>query len=149
MLVTAVGCGPRYGYIHSRPPRKPRKREGRIDILVALPVSLPQSVAVMDVIGGVHRDVYWHANATRGNGKGLQLIAAWHQLRSGMDSVEGQLVDWLDRVDAVLTTGSSAALEAVAAGVPVIVVGSPNELTFNPLEWFKDESFVRALIPLT
>jgi hypothetical protein len=141
LLLTRVGCGPRYAYLDTQSPREPRKRQGPIEALIALPSSLAQSVAIMDLIREVQLTVNWHVKCHPDYDQSDLVGALDQPLPSAIELVDGRLVAWLDRVDVVVTTGSGSALEAVAAGVPVIVVGSPNELTFNPLDWFTHESF--------
>jgi hypothetical protein len=140
-LATVVGCGPRYAYLHTRPPRAAPNTQERIEALVALPVSLSQAVATMDLILGSRHNVLWLVKCHPDYRQSALTAALGKPLPSGMQLVDGHISEWMGRVDLVVTTASGIALEAAAAGVPVIVVGSPNELTFNPLEWFKHDEW--------
>jgi hypothetical protein len=46
----------------------------------------------------------------------------------------GACVDWLTRAALILTAGSGVALEAIVAGVPVVIAGRKAGLEVNPLE---------------
>lgn len=53
---------------------------------------------------------------------------------SAVEWADGMLADLLPLARCVVTAGSSAAVEAVCAGVPVVLVGRSAGLDFNPLE---------------
>jgi hypothetical protein len=112
----------------------------RLEALVALPAALSQAVAMMDVILGARQSVTWFLKCHPHYPPSAFLTALDRQLAKDMTLVDGHIADWMNRVDIVITTASGTALEAAAAGIPVVVLGSPNELTFNPLEWFDDEA---------
>jgi len=59
-------------------------------------------------------------------------------LPSHMVRVAGVMGDWLPQAACAITGGSTAALEAALAGVPVIVVGRETDFDFNPLAWFEE-----------
>ena len=47
--------------------------------------------------------------------------------------VEGEFLDHLSRARLFCTNGSSTAMQALAAGVPVLLLGSRQSITLNPI----------------
>lgn len=88
-----------------------------------------------------------------GNVKGLQVIFKPHpmsspeallrtarlkELPSQFKFVRGAMGEWLARAHVVVAMTSSTIYEALAAGLPVIVVGREAALDLNPLAWYPD-----------
>jgi hypothetical protein len=66
-----------------------------------------------------------------------QLAAAGASpLPAGFELVEGPMGPWLANARVVVASASSTLLEAVAAGVPVVVVGRDAAIDLNPLDWY-------------
>ena len=134
---TEPWCALRYQYLHAMRPAThavPAR-----NVLVALPIAVPASLELLRVVEPVrrrHPEIHWsvkfHPNSNVRNQPAILAIT------SGYEVAEGPLADWLSRADAMLTTGSGTALEAVAAGLPVLLVGSQTQLTLDPLAWFED-----------
>jgi len=60
-------------------------------------------------------------------------------LPSGMEWVSGTFQDWLAKVDCIVATGSATIMEAVASGVPIVIVGRECGLDMNPLGWWVNQ----------
>src|SRR5262249_38207607 len=58
-------------------------------------------------------------------------------LPEGFEIATGSMGALLAQAKVVVSTASSTLLEAVAAGVPVVVVGRDAALDLNPLEWYE------------
>jgi hypothetical protein len=50
--------------------------------------------------------------------------------------VEGKMSEWIFKVKLMVSLGSGSIYEALAAGVPVLVVGREHALNFNPLDFY-------------
>jgi hypothetical protein len=57
--------------------------------------------------------------------------------------IEGSMDLWLSKSRVLVSAASATALEALAAGVPPVIVGSDTALDLNPLDWF-DMDYARA-----
>ncbi len=67
------------------------------------------------------------------------LVAAGVDALPGhFEVVGGGMGEWIDRAGVVVSLGSSALYESLAAGVEVIVVGRDAALDLNPLAWHPD-----------
>jgi len=60
-------------------------------------------------------------------------------LPSGMEWVNGKFQYWLSKVDCIVATGSATIMEAVASGIPVVIVGRECGLDMNPLGWWVNQ----------
>jgi len=58
-------------------------------------------------------------------------------LPEGVRWCEGSMSDWLGKAICVLSLGSGTLVEAVCAGVPIVVLGMEGGLEFNPLGWWE------------
>lgn len=77
--------------------------------------------------------------------------ASLRELPPSFEFVSGGMGEWLAQARVVLGVGSSSIHEALAAGVPVLVVGRQASLDLNPLAWhpnlgrvFSDAAEIRA-----
>jgi hypothetical protein len=52
--------------------------------------------------------------------------------------VDGAMDDWLAEARVMLSSGSAVLYEAVAAGIPAVVVGREGGLNLNPLAWLPE-----------
>lgn len=111
-------------------------------VLVPLPLMLEDAVELLIKVA--------HAF---GNVKDLQVILKSHpmssleallrtarlkELPSYFKFVRGAMGEWLAKAHVVVAMSSSTIYEALAAGLPVIVVGHETALDLNPLAWYPD-----------
>ena len=134
---TEPWCALRYQYLHAMRPAT--HAVPAHNVLVALPIAVSASMELLRIVEPVrrrHPEINWfvkfHPNSNVRNQPAILAMASAYQV------AEGPLADWLSRADAMLTAGSGTALEAVAAGLPVLLVGSQTQLTLDPLAWFED-----------
>ena len=149
-LVAVEGCGLRYDYlwrIEKKQGRLPSARKQSLDALVALPIELSRALDALHCMIPlfVHRcSVSWYIKAHPGLPAEDLELAVGPQAASRVTFVEGSLVDWLAKVDVLITANSGTALEAAAVGLPVIQIGSPTSLNYDPLHWFSDSIGVKC-----
>jgi hypothetical protein len=68
------------------------------------------------------------------------------RLPDGVQWCEGPMQQWLGRTICLLSLGSGTLVEAVSAGVPIVILGLEGGLEFNPLGWWeKDEPMFSAV----
>lgn len=137
-----VGCGLRYGYLWNQSTRADHRiHADRAGVLVTLPNPLAQGLALLDLVLPVsleRPDMTWYVKPHPDYSIEALRRAAGPRRLDHVVLIEGALSEWLEEADLVVSACTGAALEAVAAGMPVVLVGSPTALDFNPLAWFDD-----------
>lgn len=140
-LRTLVGCGLRYGYLwkHAAPPRS--ARADFFEVLVLLPVSLAQALEMLEIVAplaAARAATAWWVKPHPDYPADLVRNALPAGSREKLTFVDGAPLDWIRRAACVVTSGSGAALEAVALGVPVVRLGSRAALNLDPLAWHEE-----------
>jgi hypothetical protein len=119
--------------------------ERRKKVLVAMPIGVPASVEILTHLLSLQ------STLTR---LGLQIWLKHHPmtapekimdgidqkvLPSGWEWAEKPLGNYLSQVGLVIGNGTSALIDAVAAGIPIITLGRELGLSFNTLAWWGNE----------
>ena len=143
----------RYSYIHHSPPAI----AGVVDtLLVVLTHSVEESMAILDCIAplcwekgtGISRFVVKTHQA-------MNLTLFWRKVEQRLTASEINIVEWSDiklsellpNAKAVVTSGSSAAVEAICRGIPVVLIGRHAGLNFNPLMAIDSRMWAIAYTP--
>jgi hypothetical protein len=128
---------PRLDYLHGRASPAPRRPGSRLLVMTAKKPGFTQDQA--DLIERSLRDVRNHLTGRRDvetiwriTGQLAEELGVPNELRS-VGSEE--LVTILERVDAVITTPSTAMLEAMLVGRPVAALDYHNAPRFTPTAW--------------
>lgn len=136
-LQVVAGCALRYAFLWQTPlARGARGEDPACRIVVALPL-LPRIAAqVLDLLQVVMRrrpEILWSVRPHPDHDRAVVRTWLAPDLRDRVRMMDGP--DRLAATDVLVTSASAIALEAVAAGVPVIQIGSATELNFDPLAW--------------
>lgn len=138
-----AGCALRYEYLWQSKgqPYLLKKGETEDNVLVALPL-------VVNVCADIISKTALAVNEL----KNTKFFFKPHPMLSpavivklidncGLDGnyeiVQGSMDEYLCKATVMVTSGSTAALESLALGVPVVIIGSETLLDFNPLDWFE------------
>jgi hypothetical protein len=140
------GCALRYQHLLEGPSQiQHQPHSGQI--LVALPL---QEVSVVNLLQRLA--------LTSQTMKSTKFLLKPHPMSSSLDFdgicrqagwaanytvVSGEMRDWLPKTDVVISSGSAAILEAIAAGIATVVVGNEFGLDMNPLDWI-DHELIKA-----
>jgi hypothetical protein len=136
--------GPALRYAHLREPMSDEAApiDDQSRILVPLPLVLDSAVELLTKVvsalkplRNVQTMVKPHPMSSR---EALLTAANLQQLPSKVDFVTGGMGELLRQSKLVIALSSSTVHEALAAGVPVIVVGREAGLDLNPLGWYDD-----------
>jgi hypothetical protein len=141
-------AGPAFRFAHVWKDHGLKTPSQRPTILGALPISISGSLEIL----GLLRDA-----ALPGELKGARVLLKAHPaldvsaVKAGFgaawpESYEfftGDFAGALEQADIMLSSASSACLEALSRGVPVIVAGAQRELTENPIPPWVDPSIWR------
>jgi hypothetical protein len=65
----------------------------------------------------------------------VELLMERYRTCPNVSVVKGPLENWLKQAEIVISEGSSSLVEAFAAGIPVMIIGSETVLNLNPLDW--------------
>jgi len=139
----------RYSHIH-RPYPAPSQCE---TLLVLLTHSLEESMVILDCVTPLVRDK--EAGVSRFVVKThptMNLALFQQKVKRRFPALEINIVEWtnvelselLPTAKVVVTSGSSAALEAICRGVPVVLIGRQAGLNFNPLIWVDSKMWTVA-----
>lgn len=140
-LATVVACGLRYDYLNEDlPASAPGFALGGTQVLFALPITMSEGAALLSIASEVLRrrptfSVYIRAHPDHSLDELTRLNGS--VLPPGLQPASGPLPAWLAKVDVLVTSGSGTALEAVAAGRDVVLVGGQTIFTLDPLAWFE------------
>jgi hypothetical protein len=139
---TIVGPALRYAHLWRLMSAGSSNGHNRSGILVPLPLVLDSAVelltkvlSALDPLENVRIKFKVHPMST----PRLVLAAAKrHELPSNAEFVQGGMETLLRECELVIALSTSTVHEALAAGVPVIVVGRETALDLNPLAWSGD-----------
>ena len=141
-LATVVGCGLRYDYLwQSSNNGASRAAESPLTVLVLLPTSASTAVEILDVIAPlvVRRSATrWYVKAHPDSRIEEIRAAIPADVMRRLTFVEESTRECLQAADVVVTSGSGTALEAVASGIPVLLIGSATALNLDALAWLDD-----------
>lgn len=129
----------RYSYLY----QSPHVIEKADTILVLLPHSAEESMCILNCVaplcqkeeaGGTRFIVKTHPD--------MNLALFRKKVEQQFPAFRNNAIEWTDQklsmllptAKAVVTSGSSAAVEAVCQGIPVVLIGRQAGLNFNPLE---------------
>lgn len=122
--------------------RKVRSDAGWFTILVALPLMRSESDEIMETVAASAADLPRAANGARWRVRVKSHPAAVARtLRdtgaraaaTGFEVVDGDFDDLLGDCDVLVSSASTVCVEALACGVPVIVLGNSRGITLNPI----------------
>ncbi len=135
--------GPALRYAHLAG-AAPRNGEERACVLVALPLELGSAVELLSKVLAGLGDATDLAVKVKPHPM-MSLPDLMHHCRvdrmpDHFEFVDGSMDTWLARARLIISSGSAVLYEAVAAGVPAIVVGREGGLNLNPLAGLPDPS---------
>ena len=121
-----------------------RPTSDKITILVSLPIALKESCEILHLINdsvqlGNFNNINFHVkpHPTLRIGKIMGSFDSWP---GEFTIVSGSFKDRLQESGIVISNTSSTCLEALAMGIPVIIIGSQSGITQNPIpERFKED----------
>ncbi len=129
----------RYAALHREAP--PQRHGAVPTVLIALPLMEREARDLMQTVAAVADEL----GATAGNRLRMLLrahpstaprrLAALASLarQSALEWSTGGFDELLDQADVLVSIASTACVQAVARGIPVVVVGDSRGLTFNPI----------------
>ena len=131
-----VGIAPAFRFAGLWRERPQRADDGEFSVLVALPLMPHERREVLGCIaeatvdlgparGGLE-DRNWRVRV-----KGHP--ASVSSLPPGLEAVEGDFDELMGHSDVVVSSASSVCVQALAHGVPVVVLGSTRSITLNPI----------------
>lgn len=140
-----VGAALRYRHLWSRPPAAGARGD---DILVTLPLELQAGAELLVKV----LQAFTECDVPRVLLKPHPMASAARLFREARVSalprhfevVGGSMAESLPRAGVLLSLASSSLHEALAAGVPVVVVGRDAALDLNPLAWYPELAPVTA-----
>lgn len=120
---------------------KAGSESGEFRILVALPLMQDESSDVMEAAKSATAgltlpdDVTWRIRVKPHPATSRRLLTALKKeaLDARFDFVSGNVDEMLDDADALISNASSVCVQALARGVPVVVVGNRRGVTLNPI----------------
>ena len=137
-----VGPALRYGHLWQKFGKENSRSHEPGLILIPLPLVLDNAVELLTKVIRVFENLESlrirlkpHPMSLR---ESIFRAAQIKELPSHFEFVSGEMDEWLERAQLVIGLGSSTVYEALAAGVPVIVVARETALNFNPLAWYLD-----------
>lgn len=125
----------RFAHLHKERSMESAESDHSLRVLVALPFSDQEARRMLDLVGRAKSRLFkstvfgvkFHPTTERTSC--LRSLAE----KKGIHSVAGRFDKLLQQSGVLVSTASSVCMEAIAQGVPVIVVGNPHGLTFNPI----------------
>jgi len=137
-----VGPALRYAHLWQRAETDVVKPDGRACILVPFSLVLHEAVELLIKV----IDAFGHLNDLQvmlkphpmSSSEALLRAARLKELPLHFEFIGGGMGKWLAQADIVIAMGSSTIYEALAAALPVIVVGCETALNRNPLAWYTD-----------
>ena len=111
--------------------------ESEHSVLIALPITLKDSMEILQAVmpfcersgNGVRFRVKAHPSVSK-EAIEQRLGAA---LPAAMEFVEGDFNTWVERSHVLVGNSSSTCVEALAKGIPVVIIGSRSGITQNPV----------------
>lgn len=148
-----IGCALRYEYLSSNniplAAKGERESKKRLGILVALPLQPDGALEVISKLSNTvtnRRDMSFfvkpHPMMKQSFVSEAIEKAKWSD---NFEIVEGSMDKWLSNSAVLISSASATTLEAIIAGIPVVIVGSGCTLDLNPLDWF-DMEYARPFI---
>ncbi len=136
--------------------RKPIEKPHPYTILIALTSMLGPRNEVLSVVHGCLQTGL-HLPQTSPNPQGVRFAVKLHPINTpeqvrrefpgtwpdALEFVTGNFQDCLDQADVLVSSGSSVSMEALAQGVPSVVVGSQSGLSYIPIPDEVDEGLWR------
>ncbi len=111
---------------------------GTSSVLIALPITLRDSVEILRVVlpfcasaASSHLRFRIKAHPSISTDAILQSLGV--PLPPGMEFVDGDFNNWVERSHVLIGNSSSTCVEALAKGVPVVIIGSLSGITQNPV----------------
>lgn len=132
-----VVTGPalRYAHLWDEHPAAGRERA----VLVPLPLegsaAAELAFKVVAAFGDVQDVAVWLKPHPMFGREALLRALGVAELPPSFELVAGGMAEWLGRAGALVALASTTLFEAVAAGVPLVVVGRESALDLNPLGW--------------
>jgi hypothetical protein len=125
----------RFSHLHTEQAYPSEEEVSEFSILIALPFSEEETRRIMSIAhtvganlpGDIVFEIKTHptaANSPISNGKNPD---------SRMRIVTDNFSTLIQHTDLLISAASSVCMETIAKGIPAIVVGNPNGLTFNPI----------------
>lgn len=135
-LEVVVAPGMRFSDIHKTRVKAPEYFHPEAPvILVALPIWEEDSVEILEMLVGIRHHLSSHnarviikPHPSLDFDRVKMRIPSWP---NEFDIREGAFPDLIGAADLLISTGSTVCLESIAYGVPVIVLGSPRQITKN------------------
>ena len=132
-----VCIAPAFRFQHVWQERKYFPTENVYTILVALPIVISDAVYILKLLAhaadkgtdGVHFWIKPHPTASQTQIQGA-FGAVWPER---FEFVGGDFNDCVEKSNLLISSASSACMETLAKGIPVIVVGNNSGLTHNPI----------------
>lgn len=140
-LPTEVAAGLRYEYLNGVSLER-RSADSSFTVIVALPGPTGEAADLLTSLESVIAlrpqfdwKVKLHPNFASTDLPGL-LVALGRKSLDTLQPIDWPLREWPARTDVLITAGSGTALEALALGLPVVLVGAVSRLTYDPFAWF-------------
>lgn len=130
-------AGPAFRFQHLFRPRKSRPENNRFNVLVALPILPDQASDMLTWVANImprlqedpHLLIKPHPAVPIENIPAASTLAKDDRV----EFVEGDFIEILEKCHILVGMASSTCLEALARGVPVIVIAGASGLTNNPI----------------
>jgi hypothetical protein len=132
-----VSVSPSFRFREIFEERRAHPGQERFTILVSLPITIKDSVDILSVVAdaaeelGSHFHFWIKPHPAAGLGKVRKQLG--RQWPGNFETVEGAFHDCIQKADLMVGNFSSTCVEALAKGVPVVVIGARRGLTQNPI----------------